>query len=222
MLETAAFYDNADGASYCLTLGALFTDSVMSETIRGHSFATYKVFVSHALNSDRIVPSFDDILANVCLAGEISWARFCLDNGADPNFHTIDDPMYLLAATAELSTVEMADLLLQHGARMEGSGAIVIAAEKGRINMVKFLLEKGADIDEIGLMDFMIGRAADDGGSALHKAVTEKRQGVVRYLLEKGANVNLMDIKDRTPLMRARENGSDTITNLLETYGATE
>lgn len=121
-----------------------------------------------------------------------------------------------------MSTVEVADLLLQHGAKMEGSGAIVLAAEEGKLDMVKFLLEKGADIDEIGLKDFGDDGVTEEGGSALHKAVTVECEDVARYLLDKGADVNLLDIKGRTPLIRARENKSDTITNLLKTYGATK
>lgn len=85
MLEAAAFHDNPDVASYCLALGAPITNPVMTEIIRGHSFATYKVFVSHGLDTNRVVPWFGDFLTIACLASEISWARFCLENGADPN-----------------------------------------------------------------------------------------------------------------------------------------
>lgn len=222
MLETAAFHDNPDVASYCLKLGAPITDAVMAEIIRCHSFATYKVLVSHGLDTNRDVPWFGDILIVACQDSDISWARFCLENSADPNLHMVDDSMYALTATAEMSTVEVADLLLQHGAKMEGSGAIVLAAEEGKLDMVKFLLEKGAEIDEIGLKDFGDDAVTEEGGSALHKAVTVECEDVVRYLLDKGADVNLLDIKGRTPLMRARENKSDTITNLLKTYGATK
>lgn len=222
LLETAAFHDNPDVASYCLELGAPITDSVLAEIIRGYSFATYKVLVSHGLDTNRVVPWFGDILIVACQDSDISWARFCLENGADPNLHMVNDSMYALAATAQMSTVAMADLLLQHGAKMEGSGAIVLAAEEGKLDMVKFLLDKGADIDEIGLNDFGDDRVTEEGGSALHKAVTKECGEVVRYLLDKGAVVNLLDIKGRTPLMRARENESDTITELLKTYGATK
>ncbi len=134
----------------------------------------------------------------------------------------VDDSKYALAATAESSTVEIADLLLQYDAKLQGSGAIVLAAEQGKIEMVKFLLEKGADINEIGLKDFGGDRVTEEGGSALHKAVMQGWEDIVRFLLDKGADINLLDIRGRTPLMRARENGRNTFIDLLKTYGAAE
>lgn len=220
MLKTAAYNDNADVAAYLLTRGAPFSDDVMQEIRLGHSFAVYKVLVKKTYDPKRrAVPWVDDILGHVCPTTDISWARFCLENGADPNL-MVAHSMCALAAAAGESTVEMADLLLQHGAKMDGSGAIVIAAENGKLDMVEFLLEKGADIDEIVLKNFGSSKVTTEGGSALHKAVTNKRLDVVGFLLFKGADVHLVDIRGRTPLMRATETGDHEIIDLLQVYGA--
>ena len=45
----------------------------------------------------------------------------------------------------------MAELLIEYGAKVQGSGAIVMAAEEGKVEMVRSLLGKGADVDEIGI-----------------------------------------------------------------------
>lgn len=219
MLLSAAFHDNAEAAAYLLEHGAPFSDAVMREIRLGHSFATYKVLVSRCHDPHRAVPLVDDILRAVCAGTDIGWARFSLENGADPNL-MVGHSMCALTAAAALSTVEMVDLLLQHGAKMAGTGAIVIAAEKGRLDMVEFLLDKGADIDEIVMRNFGDPRQTTEGGSALHKAVTEQCEDVVGFLLYKGANVHLLDIRGRTPLMRSREKSKESITNLLITYGA--
>lgn len=220
MLQTAAFNDNAEVAAYLLARGAPFSNAVMEEIRLGHSFAVYKVLVSHTNDPKRrAIPWVDDILKYVCPGNDIAWARFCLENGADPNL-MVGHSLCALAAAAGMSTVQMAELLLQHGAKMEGSGAIVIAAERGKLAMVEFLLNKGADIDEIVLKNFGSDRATQEGGSALHKAVTNECEDVVGFLLFKGADVHLLDIRGRTPLMRAKENGNDNIISLLGVYGA--
>lgn len=222
MLATAAFFNKPEVASYCLEFGAPITDPVLTEIVRGHSFSTYKVLVSHGLDINHVVPWYGDVLIVACQSGDISWARFCLENGADANLHMVDDSKYALTATAESSTIEIANLLLQYGAKLQGSGAIVIAAEQGKLEMVKFLLEKGANIDEIGLKDFGDDRVTEEGGSALHKAIAHGWEDIVRYLLDNGADKYLLDIKGRTPLMRARENGSSSLIHILKTYGAVE
>lgn len=221
MLETAALNDNSDVAFYCLAQGARFSNATMTQIYLGHSFATYQVLLMHGNDTDCVVvPSVDDILMNSWQKPNIIWARYCLENGADANL-LIENSISALTATAEKSSIEMADLLLQHGAKMEGSAAIVIAAEKGRLDMVKFLLQKGADINEIGLKDHADDGVTQEGGSALHKAVTEEFEDVIIFLLDNGADVNLLDMKGRTPMMRAKENENDYIINLLERYGAT-
>lgn len=129
----------------------------------------------------------------------------------------VDDSKTALAAAAEgKGSIEMAALLLEYGALLNGSGALVLAAEAGRLDLVKFLLERGADIDEIGLEDHADDRETAEMGSALHKAVTEGHVDVVTFLLDHGANINLQDYRGRTPLKRAEERGDETWIRLLE------
>lgn len=40
------------------------------------------------------------------------------------------------------------------------------------------------------------------------------------FCLIKGADITLLDTQARTPLMRARENGSQRLIHLLKAYGA--
>lgn len=45
----------------------------------------------------------------------------------------------------------MMPLLLNYGAVIKGSGAIVVAAKQGRGHILELLLENGANIDDIGV-----------------------------------------------------------------------
>jgi ankyrin repeat protein len=77
--------------------------------------------------------------------------RFLLENGADPNRvsppHSKGPGVYLQNACGHAS-LEVVELLLQHGAQIRQSGAMDEAGEKGRIDVLVMLLEHGADINE--------------------------------------------------------------------------
>lgn len=111
--------------------------------------------------------------------------------------------------------MEMAALLIKHGARVIGSGAIVMAAEEGKMEMVKMLLDEGADINEIGIEHPTDPRFKEDMGSALHRAVDGGHEATVSFLLERGADVRLKDPMERTPAALARENGNERIVEML-------
>ncbi|KAI5837852.1 ankyrin repeat protein, partial [Morchella snyderi] len=75
-----------------------------------------------------------------------------------------------------------------------GETALQCAAWQGRIEMVRFLLDHGADIN-----------ARDDkfGKSALHQAVVRGWAEVVHLLLQRGADVAVRDHGGMTPLLWA-------------------
>ena len=123
--------------------------------------------------------------------------------------------MSILAAVAELSSVGMAKLLLKHGARLRLSGAVVMAADAGKLEMVSMLLEEGADVNEVGIEHPTDPRYKEDMGTALHRAMVEGHEGIVRILLAHGAVVNLEDPMGRTLSALAIDKGHDVICNLL-------
>lgn len=113
--------------------------------------------------------------------------------------------------------MELVDLLLQHGADLQGSGAVVAAAAYGRLDNVSFLLSKGADIHEFPPPDPQ-GVGCDYLESPLHAAAAAGELGVAEYLIKEGANTSLRDSQGRTPLARARENRDTEMVKLLLSY----
>lgn len=111
-------------------------------------------------------------------------------------------------------------MLLDHGAHVSGTAALPGAAGRGHLEMVRFLLERGAAIDEIGVHDFGNRRKKIHEGTALHKAAERGDIETARVLLNHGAGIEVKDPLDRTPLVRAREKGQDEMVEFLKARGA--
>lgn len=86
-----------------------------------------------------------------------------------------------------------------------GRSALHLAAEDSQEDMVRLLLQHGADPS-----------ASSDGGwTALHNAAQSGHAGVATLLLERGANVNATLSNGMTPLHWAAFNGHEDVVRLL-------
>ncbi|KAK5109589.1 hypothetical protein LTR85_002477 [Meristemomyces frigidus] len=138
------------------------------------------------------------IVAATGKANRHSLVAYLLEKGADPN-RTLEmqGHMRILTCAAGYSDAEMVGLLLDHGAHLSGSGALVFAAEKGKMQTVKLLIARGADVNEKGVATY-IRRSLLSLGSPLHKAVENGHVAVVDVLLQAGADLAVTDAKGRT------------------------
>lgn len=221
IMYTAASKNRVNIMKYCLENGAAVTPDVMRMLLIARAKETYIYLLDcKAVDIDYYIPWWSSILSNVAVDDNMDWAQLCLERGADPNKYLVDDHKKTLASVAEFASVEMAALLIRHGAGVNGSGAIVMAAEEGKLDMVKLLLSHGADIDEVGIRNPTDPRFDDMMGSALHRAVHAGHEDVVRFLLDQGADVNLKDVKGRTPLALAEAKQNLGIMGLLKDRGA--
>lgn len=138
-----------------------------------------------------------------------SLMEYILRKGARSDLRSdIEGGMYPLTAAAGHSDLKMVGLLLNYGAKIEGSGALILAAQCGKEDNVQCLLSRGADLNE---MVPLSGRYQDskNASSALHKAVQNGHAGVVDLLLKAGADLSLKDGKGRTAADIASGTGAD-------------
>lgn len=90
----------------------------------------------------------------------------------------------------------------------DGKTAMMLAAERGFLDVVKLLLEKGAHIDS---------RDAQ-GNTALMKAIGGAHNEVGKLLLESGADVELKNVSGESSLSLAcKENRVSILTLMLQT-----
>jgi hypothetical protein len=87
------------------------------------------------------------------------------------------------------------------------------AVVKNDIAQVRRLLQKGADINQLGLR-------RHGYGSALHIAVREGHLDIAKLLIDRGAEIDVLDRKDFTPLHNSAWNGNLEMTKLLLDAGA--
>ena len=94
----------------------------------------------------------------------------------------------------------------------EGFPALGLAAFLGQGDVVKYLLENGADVNAVA--------KNPTGYTALTGAVSTGRKEIAELLLRKGANVNHQYEEGFTALMEASAGGGLEMTKLLLTHGA--
>ncbi len=94
----------------------------------------------------------------------------------------------------------------------EGFSALGLAAFLGQGDIVKYLLENGADVNAVA--------KNPTGYTALTGAVSTGRKEIATLLLTKGANVNHQYEEGFSALMEASASGNVEMTKLLLTHGA--
>lgn len=87
---------------------------------------------------------------------------------------------------------------------------IQMAATKGQFEMVKYLTEKGADLNYVHPATKM---------TAFHLAAYDGYENIVKYLAEHGADVNKKMRADVDIIRIVRDTGNEKMVKLLESLG---
>lgn len=154
----------------------------------------------HAVNSEHLVHWF-------------------LDRGADPNASVPSWPSPMNAA-AMRSSLSVIKLLREHGGRVNHGvlQSAVKTTESGRVEVLEYLVEEGAVIDEVEYEwepEIFKRHWAREFGTALHHAAKRGNVEMVNFLLVNGARQDIKDSKGRTPMQYAQANGHDNVVAIL-------
>ncbi|POF34847.1 ankyrin repeat domain-containing protein [Roseibium marinum] len=148
----------------------------------------------------------------LCHADNFALGRWLLEKGADP-----DDDESLYHST-ELGDPKALKLLLEHDAKPWGTNALARALDFRSEEMVRLLLEAGADPDE-ALPDHPGGQPVHTI-PALHQAARRMcPAGLADLLLDHGADPNRI-WNGHSPYATARIYGNDAMAELLAQRGA--
>ncbi|KAL1505978.1 hypothetical protein ABEB36_005419 [Hypothenemus hampei] len=154
-------------------------------------------------------------LMYACAGGHTEVVKFLLENGANVEDHNENGHTPLMEA-ASAGHVGLAKILLVHGAGINThsnefkESALTLACYKGHLDMVRFLLEAGADQEH----------KTDEMHTALMEASMDGHVEVARLLLDSGAQVNMPTDSFESPLTLAACGGHVDLAMLLIERGA--
>ncbi len=178
--------------------------------------------------------------------GKAAVVEVLINKGADPSVKDGQGrtPLEYAALQNRTAVLEILLRLVRYDPKgPEGPILLHAAASQGHEDMVRNLLEKGADPNRPSpngdpiLLSFLrgglgaraveaIAKGADvnvkdaAGRTALHLAVEKGLDDAAKALLDKGADPNAVDANGATPLEIAQDWGSDALASLLTAKGA--
>ena len=154
-----------------------------------------------------------NVLAYTARKGHTDIVEYLFEQGLDPSK---DDVYYALGDAAYYNQLEIVKMLIEGGfdTLSYDYGAadrpLLKAARHGYMEMAKYLLDKGADID---VQDYK-------GNSTLSLAVWEGKLEMVKFLISKDVNVDLRNEHNWNALMQAIHQGYYDIAELLIEKGS--
>lgn len=153
-----------------------------------------------------------------CLHEKYNVVKFLLENNADVNARNIRGTTPFIAAVHK-GNVYVANSILNkmdvkfasiNTPKTDGYTALMIASEHGNQDMVKFLVENGANVNAINV----------ERNNAIMLASKGGHMEIVKLLAENGGQFEVQDNAGYTALMIASLNGHQSTVNLLLDKGA--
>lgn len=157
----------------------------------------------------------------------VDLAAFFLSRGAKVNECYGSQTDSYIGAAACRPSPDMLKLLIEHGAKYEGTQALRQAIQYGQLTNAEILLGLGADVNEVyEQRDHSLEK--DERDSPLHLAVKGgplnfRRQSskpeVVRFLLAHGANPDVKNGDGKTPFDVAVQDHAEDIMQVFREHG---
>jgi len=164
--------------------------------------------IKHGACLDTVNENNNTPLYIACDKGFADIIHCLLEKGANPNIIGQQKCTPLTLAEHHQHTSIVNDLISHGATNHTGKASILLACERGLLDVIVRLIENGADIN------------AQDakGDTPLHYACEQNYPEIVEYLIAYGANLNITNHDGRTVLHTACISGHPSIVQLLTEY----
>ena len=207
----------------------IYENSVVFEALVGSDpLSIFKVFFEYGMAPDYNLERACNTTAVAIASGKVELVRFFLSKGAKPTGRYLQPEETYLGAAAGLPEPDMLKLLVEHGAKLEGSQALRQAVQHGQVRNAQILLDLGVDVNEAYTRYNFMAEKHEVWGSALHWAVMGTSYGfqkqaskadTVRFLLSRGAKADTLDGAWKTPFQCAVEKDEHGVVDVFKEYG---
>ena len=213
----AARHHHLKVLKYCIEIGAnVNSHAVRTGVLESNRLNVYRTVVAAGLD---INYDHDGTIGGpliwATLTNHLPLATYLLDHGADVNRDRQNHVYTPLAKAAQRNSVAMLGLFIKHGASIDGSGALIVAAEHGSLEAVRYLVSRGANINLLRMSETELYTKTEEEESALHKAVKGGHEGVVAFLVNNGAQLCLRDHRGKDALTVAVETNNAEVFQII-------
>ncbi|KAF2145311.1 uncharacterized protein K452DRAFT_315586 [Aplosporella prunicola CBS 121167] len=195
--------------------GAWIGPGPLEVAVRENHKDIFKALVARGWNVSSNLGHAGDALVLAVREDNLDLVQFLLSHGADPNANFDIFGWRSLEVAVCWSSIPVIEALLNAGAKLKGSSALQRAAYTGRTDVLVFLLDRGAPIDEIpdNIFD---DEPRPDAKSALCEAAWRGQTEVVKILLERGADASFRAVDGRSALELAEAEGHESCVEVLK------
>ncbi|KAL4905219.1 ankyrin repeat-containing domain protein [Aspergillus multicolor] len=152
--------------------------------------------------------------------------QFLLSWGADPNESYCPWPVWTaLEGAAALHSIPVIEALIDAGAELKNRRVLARAAGKGRLDVMRYLLDRGAPIDGVGTNPRLFNEEKNIFyydeivfRSALCEAAFYGQAEAVEFVLQRGADLSIKDTDGKSAVELAEMKGHKDCLDILRRY----
>ncbi|GFF32228.1 hypothetical protein IFM51744_01708 [Aspergillus udagawae] len=179
----------------CLTRGAtVWENGVVLIALESGDIATFQTLLDFGVSINEDMHYSGTPLISALFHNHDALLEFLFSKGVDPNKGNWGHWLPTLSVAVRFSKdLKWVQRLLDAGAKIEGTGALHIAAFQGDLARMKLLLDHGADVNEITYLRVIAFLDYRRKGTPVHWAIAGGHLGAVRLLCRYDPDLDIQD-----------------------------